>query len=242
MDKLDELLQKKLPAIPDEIKSVMDKGQITLLPFEKKNEILSSKNMDKEVGYRQFADGSYLVSMYCPMPGITIDMIKWWFWWHPQEKKRYQIWFPGAHCDIHYARKDRAYFQQEKMPAFVPNTQCPKEKIGGVNMPLRIDFLEPEQFGFSENEMRDNQVPWIVCGHVGAFQGLIWHTEMAHIFKQTQDGLFMVSRFWLGKTMSPWLRKKMVDEAMARGMAEHCAVEYRNLAEILPALYAEYAL
>ena len=80
----------------------------------------------------------------------------------------------------------------------------------------------------------------IVCGHVGAFNGLIWHTEMAHIFRQTEDGLFLISRFWLGRTMNPVLRKLMINDAMAQGMAEHCAVEYRNLAEILPALYKAY--
>ena len=80
----------------------------------------------------------------------------------------------------------------------------------------------------------------IVCGHVGAFNGLIWHTEMAHIFRQTEDGLFLISRFWLGRTMNPVLRKLMINDAMAQGMAEHCAVEYRNLAEIFPALYKAY--
>lgn len=49
-------------------------------------------------------------------------------------------------------------------------------------MPLRIDFLKPEKFGFSKTAMQAYSVPLIVCGHVGAFNGLIWHTEMAHIF------------------------------------------------------------
>ena len=80
----------------------------------------------------------------------------------------------------------------------------------------------------------------IVCGHVGVFNGLIWHTEMAHIFRQAEYGLFLISRFWLGRTMNPVLRKLMINDAMAQGMAEHCAVEYRNLAEILPALYKAY--
>lgn len=53
-------------------------------------------------------------------------------------------------------------------------------------------------------------------------------------------GLFLISRFWLGRTMNPVLRKLMINDAMAQGMAEHCAVEYRNLAEILPALYKAY--
>ena len=29
-------------------------------------------------------------------------------------------------------------------------------------------------------------------------------------------------------------------DALVRGMAEHCCIEYRNLAEILPGLYEEY--
>ena len=108
-------------------------------------------------------------------------------------------------------------------------------------MPLRIDFLKPEKFGFSKTAMQAHSVSLIVCGHVGAFSGLIWHTEMAHIFHhQTNDGLFLTSRFWLGRTMNPILRKLMINDAMAQGMAEHCAVEYRNLAEILPALYKAY--
>ena len=95
-------------------------------------------------------------------------------------------------------------------------------------MPLRTDFLKPEEFGFSKTAMQAYSVPLIVCGHVGAFNG--------HIFHQTNDGLFLTSRFWLGRTMNPILRKLMINDAMAFGMAEHCAIEYRNLAEIVPTL------
>lgn len=40
--------------------------------------------------------------------------------------------------------------------------------------------------------------------------------------------------------MKPWLRKKIVTDGMAKGMAEHCCIEYRNLQEILPVLYGKY--
>ena len=100
-------------------------------------------------------------------------------------------------------------------------------------MPLWIDFVTPEQFGFSPKAMENGNIATIVCGHVSTFCGWIPHTEMAHIFRQTEEGLFMCSRFWLGKTMSPSLRKFVMKQKMARGMAEHCCIEYRNLAEIL---------
>ncbi len=234
---LNALKDKKLPEIPAEIRQALATPSVTLTPFEKKNDILQTSSLWQEAGFGRFSDGSYLVSMYCPMPGITAEMISWWFWWHPQAKERYQAWFPGAHENIRYPKRFAAYFQQDNQPPFQDNTQLPTEKIGGMRMPLRIDFLTPEEFGFSKTAMEKNQMPLIVCGHVGAFNGLIWHTEMAHIFRQTEDGLLLISRFWLGRTMNPLLRKMMINDAMALGMAEHCAIEYRHLTEILPLLY-----
>ena len=235
-----ELLNKPLPAIPADIKEKLDKSEISLTYFNECDLILQSDSLQQEVGYKQFPDGSWLVSMVCPMPGISREMIDWWFWWHTQDSLRYQVWFPGSHSRNGYARKDRAYFEQETKPLFQPNSQFPVEEIGGTKMPLRIDFVTPEQFGFSKEAMDRGNIATIICGHVSALGGLIPHTEMAHIYKQTEDGLFMFSRFWLGKTMNPLLRKFVMTEKMARGMAEHCCIEYRNLAEILPGLYQKH--
>ena len=238
---LRSLLKKPLPTIPSEIANALKVSAITKTTFADKNEILANQKLQTEVGYTKMDDGTYLVSMVCPMPGITVDMIEWWFWWHTQDSLRYQVWYPGDHISIKYHKKDRAFFEQPNMPAFVPNTQCPVERIGGMKMPLRIDFVTPEDFGFSSQAMQENNIPKIVCARVGAFNNLVRHTEMAHVFKQTDDGLFMISRFWLGKTMTnPLLRKLIITDDMAKGMAEHCCIEYRNLHEILPLLYAEY--
>ena len=234
-----ELMSKALPDITKDIARALGAKEITQTPFESKNEILKNEVLQQEVGYQKMPDGSYLVSMTCPLPGITPDMIAWWFWWHPSKKERYQVWFPGEHFSIAYPSKQSDYFEQETCPAFQNNTQYPDERIGGVMMPLRIDFVTPEEFGFSKAVMEDNRIPLIVCGHVGVFKGILWHTEMAHIFKESDDGLFLISRFWLGKTMYPLLRKMLITEKLAKGMAEHCCVEYRNLWEILPQLYRE---
>lgn len=235
-----ELLNKPLPAIPAEILEKLEHPNITLTAFENRNDVLTDPALQQEVGFRKFPDGSWLVSMVCPMPGITKEMVDWWFWWHCQDKARYQVWFPGDHISIKYSRKDRAYFEQEVQPAFQPNSQFPVERIGSMKGEIRIDFITPKQFGFTADAMEQGNIATIVCGHVSVFGGLIPHTEMAHIYKQTEDGLFLISRFWLGKTMNSLLRKFVMTEKMARGMAEHCCIEYRNLAEILPELYREY--
>ena len=237
---MDKLLHKSLPSITKEIQEELDRQEITRTHHNNCDQILECESLQKDVGYVRMPDGSWLVAMICPMPGITKEMIDWWFWWHCQDNLRYQVWFPGDHISIKYHKKDRDYFNQESMPSFRPNSQCPVEKIGGSKMPLQIDFVAPEQFGFTKEAMERGNIATIVCGHVSAFGGLVPHTEMAHIYKQTEDGLFLISRFWLGKTMNPLLRKFVMTEKMARGMAEHCCVEYRNLAEILPGLYQKY--
>ena len=233
-----ELLKKPLPKIPPEIALALNKPEIKGTPYEARNCILSDSDLLSEVGYCRLDDGTYQVSMICPMPGITPEMIEWWFWWHPQADERYQVWYPGDHIGINYAAKNSDYFTAPVMPAFRNNTQYPRECIGGKKLPLRIDFVSAEEFGFSREAMERNCIPLIVCGHVGVFNGLIRHTEMAHIFKETEDGLFLISRFWIGQTLkNPLLRKLILTDDLARSMAEHCCIEYRNLTEILPALY-----
>lgn len=239
--RIKDLMKKPLPEIPIDIaKQIADK-KITLTDFADKNDILKSEALQNEVGFSKFKDGSYLVSMTCPMPDITPEMIEWWFWWHPQKSERYRAWFPVEHYSVGYARKDTDYFNCKAQPEFQNNTQYPTERIGGLPLPLRIDFVTPEEFGFSKDTMQQNNIPLIVCGHVGAINGIIRHTEMAHIFKQTDSGLLLISRFWLGKTLkNPLLRKLILTDNTAKGMAEHCCIEYRNLAEILPQLYKEF--
>ena len=71
-------------------------------------------------------------------------------------------------------------------------------------------------------------------------RSFVKHTEMAHIFKQTDDGLFLISRFWMGQLLWPKiLRKIIINDKLAKGMTEHCHQEYRNLAAMLPELYNE---
>jgi hypothetical protein len=61
---------------------------------------------------------------------------------------------------------------------------------------------------------------------------------MAHIFRQEQNGLFLISRFWLGElTNNPMIRRAFLTDSTAKDMADHCYQEYRNLAAVLPELY-----
>lgn len=235
-------LDAKNCTVPNDIAvSLLHEGSNTPTSFENINDVLSNDLLKRDAGFARMANGDYLVSMYCPMPGLTKEMVDWWFWWHPQDKLRYQLWYPGEHYGNGYARKDHDYFNSPMMPPFRPNTQYPVERIGKMKMPLSIDFITPEAFGFDSEIMRKNDVATIICGHVGAYKGLLQHTEMAHIFFQQKDGLFLASRFWLGKRLKkPLMRKILLTDETARGMAMHCCIEYHNFSNKIPGLYKEY--
>ena len=237
---------QKMPnaEVPPELQPALATGgRVTPLSFERREQLLLDPALHKEAGYTRLANGDWLVAMWCPMPGITAEMIDWWFWWHPRENARYQLWFPGEHYAIRTAHADAAYFGALEQPPFQPNTQYPVERIGGVPMPLRIDFQTPEDFGFSPAAQQSAQVAAVVCGQVGAFGGLFYHTQMAHVYFQRDGGLFMTSRFWIGQLLENRLLRRAIlgGDGIARGMATHCCVEYRNLAAKLPELYREFA-
>jgi len=226
--------------IPVNIQNRIRNSEVTVTEFKDKNEVLIRDELHKETGIAKCNDGSYLVSMYCEMPGVTPEMVRWWFWWHPQRNERYQAWFPGAHKRNSYARKNKSYFERTNLPEFEPNSQFPRETIGDITATLQIDFISPPEFGFTSDAMKKGNVAEIVCGHVG-IKNVFWHTEMAHIWKYSDDGLFMYSRFWMGKLCRfSFLKRFIATEKNAKAMAEHCCIEYRNLARILPPLYEKY--
>ena len=73
---LKDLLKKPLPAMLPEISEQIGKSKITRTLFENKNDILRTPELQLEIGYAKMDDGTYLVSMVCPMPGVTVDMIE----------------------------------------------------------------------------------------------------------------------------------------------------------------------
>jgi hypothetical protein len=41
--------------------------------------------------------GTGYVAVRAPMPGLTGEMVEWWYAWNPRDPIRYQIWFPWTH-------------------------------------------------------------------------------------------------------------------------------------------------
>lgn len=104
--------EKDLAPIPAEKLAILEGGPAapeTLIPFDKKQLFLEGK--DEEAGYCQIGygilpDGTAEVANTTYMPGVTGEMLDWWFPWHSVGSDlRYKIWDPEDH---YFARADRA--------------------------------------------------------------------------------------------------------------------------------------
>jgi DAPG hydrolase PhiG domain len=84
------------------------------------------------------------------------------------------------------------------------------------------------------------------------------HTKMVHVFLNSNGGVILRSRFWLGSELRPYapapiarlaarvlnrpaVRRVAVPSKAPGALARHCAEEYANLAALLPELYGLFA-
>lgn len=233
--------------VPDELMDAIAMGSVDpekAVPLEDVNELLKPGYLEMENGYALLEDNSAYVAVRTDFPGVTGDMIRWWFMWHPHKAVRYKIWCPGDHYTISVKYPERLANERLSFERrFLNNPHFPVEDVGQGVMNLRIWFIAPEKFGFDTTAFKKAGVEAVVCGIVGFTSGgvTIDHTYMCHIFRKKGDGLELRSRFWLGKKLvNPMIKKLFITEDLAMDMAFHCSKEYNHLAGFLPRIYKEF--
>jgi len=221
------------------------------------NKLLAAGYLEAENGYCRNDDGSHYVACMTKMPGVTLDMIDWWFWWHAAEGVRYRIWYPEMHYDNdtdfggHYDDENLSYRQRLHL-----STHTVTEDIGVGKDKIIIDFMSPSDFGYDASKLNPEKET-IVCARVGSPQRGMWAVEMCHFVRVTDDGVEMRSRFWMGyevKKMNhsgksllasimntSFMKRKLLPKNLGEKMFHHCSQEYHNLAGLLPQLYSEEA-
>lgn len=260
MRKYDQYLRRSNAPIASEHTEII-KGGKELSPFEllsrsDVNQLSHPGYLNSENGYHRLADGSVYVAVHTDMPGVTIEMIDWWFWWHAAEDVRYQIWYPEMHFAIeadfngHYYNESMTYRERLHL-----SQHWVTEDVGTGREQILIDFMSPKDFGFSQNRIVPS-LETIICARVGSLERKVWGTEMCHHVRRTADGVEMRSRFWIGTKLKrmnrsvfngpiQWflnqalIKKSIIPRALPARMFHHCSQEYHNLAAILPSLYQE---
>ncbi len=250
---------RKPAPVPEDVQSALAAGPIDpseTLAFEKINDLLEPGYHAKETGYCFMPDGSCYVAVLTRMPGVTGDMLDWWFSWHARESLRYKIWYPGAHAGTSVKDPERLKNKSLPLRERYYTTHYPIEDVGIGEETLSIRFMPPEEFGFDTTRFKTANVSTAICTRVGSEGKKADHTDMCHFVRQAEEGVEMRSRFWIGRRLkvrmfsdqsfvnrlanTRFIRKIVIPRNAPCQMAHHCAREYNNLAQILPDLYREY--
>lgn len=219
-------------------------SSVPAVPFEKRQLFLEGKDGEYcQVGYGVAPNGTGFVCNETYMPGVTSEMMDWWFPWHSVGSDlRYKIWDPEDH---YFARADRA--------DYVCDPQVPvNQKTWGVNHYiiedvgagpdfLKLCFKSPADFGYDSKVIGSDLCQSLVCaigeGNCAA--------AMTHKWYPYKEGIMFCSRFWIGYALKDGQYLKAVPEGVQiptfvpQGLFAHNIKEFSNLAAILPKLWNE---
>jgi hypothetical protein len=220
------------------------------LPLADVERLLEPAPLPAETGWCTLADGVHYVAVRTEMPGVTGEMVDWWFDWHPRDPLRYQAWHPIAHRGNSLEPPE-----QPQAKPYWGAVHHPVEDIGLGLVHARIEFRTPSEMAMPTDALDRAAVATVVCGYAGDDRRRVRHSPMFHVFLRSEDALVLRSRFWLGAAIRPYgplgpfgtallnhrfARRLVLADGLARALATHCAEEYANLGELLPGLYARF--
>lgn len=248
------------PSLPTQEKlAIMDRpiNPSKALPIEGINDLLNPGYFEVEAGWCILPNGAGYVANYLTMPGVTIEMIHWWFAWHSLEDLRYKIWWPDGHFAISLSDEDRIKVLDSNrtlMQKFQGITHFVIENVGGpCDEKIAIHFLTPEEVGFDMSRFKSPYVGTIVAAN-GISEMIhppnhLPNTKspafMIHFIREIPGGVEFRTRFWMGYhilnqkphlLLPPGMR---IPESALRGLAIHNVYEYTNLSSFLPQIYKE---
>jgi hypothetical protein len=192
-------------------------------------------------------DGRLWVTTTTELPGVTPDMIDWWFGWHLPESERYRLWHPTAHVRA-VVKEDRSALAGSR-EAYVGNSSYVDEYIGPVLMKLAITFVRPTELGFTEDT---SGAQTVICGRTADRAKHADAGQLVHRVVRTAGGARMQSLFWLGEIMPKVplvgplvarvlnraaVRRMLLPDSLGLALLRHCSEEMNHLAKFLPRLY-----
>ena len=238
---------------PKDIFQLLDKGPADpalALPVHQRNDLLKPGYLPVERGYCMMPDGTGFVAGLTNMPGVTSEMIDWWFAWHGLEGLRYAIWDADDHYDIHVAPEDLGRRLNPKLNLRQRNwntTDVVTEDVGTGSMVLDISFLSPEDFGYDLKAFGKGAAT-AVNANLGPHEPKSRLVCFTHVAREVPGGIELRSRFWIGWNIVNREPVRVgqdappeIFEGLCKGLAYHCPKEYYNLASLLPKVYRENA-
>jgi hypothetical protein len=222
------------------------------LALKEAGQLLDPGYLDMETGWARLDDGQMYVAAHTPMPGVTGEMIDWWFSWHDTDQA-YLLWHPRDHVSASWKHSvDRTLPVREQ---YIGNTSEIVEYIGSRLEHLNVWFRAPGEY-FDTTRFDSAGIVTAVCARGGQRLENIWSAHLIHLVRKTDDGVEMRSRFWLGDVDAspkgllgamltplmnrPAMRRRNVPDHVGRDLMLHCAEEMHHLAQFLPELHERF--
>lgn len=237
---------KKLADIGDEKRKIIKEGPCDpskALSIYDRNKIFEKGYLDVEVGYCQMDDGTGFVANKTFFPNCTGKMFAWWFAWHSLEDLRYKIWDPEDHIYARNMNRDRIL--DPNISILEKNWETSHdilEDIGFGDEKLTIHFKNPKYMGLDVEKIFIEYCSAIQTGNA---EGDGLNATMLHMVRDVDGGVELRSRFWIGYHIHEGEIKRLIPEGekipliASESLFKHNCVEFANLSNILPRVYAE---
>lgn len=205
-----------------------------------------------ENGYALHASGALHINILTDMPGVSPEMIDWWFAWHGDDAAKYKLWHPQSHIHAQWTQPQPN--SGDWRSRYTGNTSIVDEYLGSNLMRLSIRFIRPEEMGLRHASLDDPREATVVCARTGLGDSPVDAGWLAHHVRRTPTGSEMRSRFWIGGPYAAprgggllaGLRAQAAklfaqpSDIEGRNLLVHCAEEMQHLAGFLPAIYEEF--
>lgn len=213
------------------------------LKIQDKDLLFEDGYLPGEYGWCFFEDGTATIANLTPMPGVTAEMLDWYWAWHGLAPLRYKIWDPEDHYESRSLNREQnldsslSYKERywntchDTFEGFVHPGQC--------EPPVTMKFWNPADAGFSKEKLNDFKGT-IICGG-GINDGVF----MTHFFRPTENGGELRSHFWFGWKFENKIPVKALPDGASVPkeplmiLLRHTIKEFANLAAILPELFEE---
>ncbi len=193
-----------------------------------------------EMGVVRLESGQLYVAARTDMAACKGRMFEWWFRFAP-DTRQYLWWHPTDHVS--------SAWRETSPSTHVGSTHLVEERLAGSEVyALQIHFIDPrEMFGTAyDDAVAAGEVSAAVCAQIGIGddpvrdkQGRPNMGRMSHIARDTEDGMVLRSRFWLGYGTGLPAQElgQVIPDLLGLQLMRHAHTEFKHLARFLPSLY-----
>lgn len=236
--------------IPAEKQAIIDGEPLAeeqMIKITERGRLFEPGHLDAEIGYGVFEEGTGYVANNTFMPGVTTEMLEWWFAWHSLEDARYKIWNPEGH--YHARTQDVKKAMSHNMPMRERTwgtSRDVKADMGNGPEDLVVEFKMPSEMGYDESQIGTDVCSTLMCANIhGPEAGVGMPMVMTLMAREVEGGLEVRTRIWMGyqllwgMTMKQIVKGESVPMESVKGLFYQNVKKYNHLATILPLIYEE---